>query len=111
MLNHEAAVEQAKKGGTPAPEFEIKMPTTTMPQKIKLPAEMEKAWKEKLDQLPAGERAVEEAVLRADYQMKTELAKDMDQLYASRRQEKEKAAAEGKSTASEGLMSLFSRGK
>ncbi|KAI9171690.1 hypothetical protein HJFPF1_01179 [Paramyrothecium foliicola] len=110
MLLHEQAVEKAKKEGTPIPVFDLSLPkpsaSTVAPSE-----EIQKQWKEKLDQLPEDERKVEEAALRADLQVKTTVARDMKKIWDTKHEEREARQAEGQGTLSDSLASLvFGKG-
>lgn len=108
MLKHEAAVEQAKKDGTPIPVFEV-----VLPQKktgVAAPsAELTKQWEEGLEKLPAAERAVEEAALRADFEAKAEVATNMREIWKTQREEREARMAKGQATFFDSVAALFGR--
>ncbi|KAK2594802.1 Vacuolar protein sorting-associated protein atg6 [Conoideocrella luteorostrata] len=108
MLDHEAAVEQAKKDGTPVPPFDPALPKASAP-KVTPTDELEKQWREKLDKLPEDERVVEEAALRADLQAKSDVASSVKQIWASQKEERDARKAGGGSTFTDTLNGLFSR--
>lgn len=113
MLQHEAEVEKAKENGTLIPTFDPSLPktTATSASTIKPSDELQKQWKEKLDQLPEDERAAEEAALRADLQAKADVAANVKKIWDAKREEREVRRAEGQATFSDTIAALFSRGK
>ncbi|KAL7817350.1 hypothetical protein V8C26DRAFT_398787 [Trichoderma gracile] len=117
MLQHEAEVEKAKENGTLIPAFDPSIPkpssaTTTMTTPAVKPSEeLQKQWKEKLDQLPEDERPAEEAALRADLQAKADVARNVKKIWDAKREEREVRRAEGLATFSDTIAALFSRGK
>ncbi|GAB0131894.1 hypothetical protein EsDP_00000348 [Epichloe bromicola] len=108
MLNHETAVEQAKRDGTPIPVFDSALPKASIPR-VTPTDELGKRWKEKLDKLPAGERVVEEAALRADLQAKSEVAESVKQIWANQKEERDARKADGQSTIGDTIAGLFGR--
>lgn len=106
MLQHEKLVAKAKEEGLPAPVFESVVPKPTTGA-IKPTEEVEKQWREKLDQLPENEREAEEAALRADYQAKTDVAKTMRGIYDTKKGERETREAAGQGTFSDTIAKLF----
>ncbi|EHK40335.1 hypothetical protein TRIATDRAFT_230830 [Trichoderma atroviride IMI 206040] len=113
MLQHEAEVEKAKEAGTLIPSFDpsISKPTATPATAVKPSEELQKQWKEKLDQLPEDERAAEEAALRADLQAKADVARNVKKIWDAKREERDVRRAEGQATFSDTIAALFSRGK
>ncbi|KAL6794927.1 hypothetical protein GGI42DRAFT_332652 [Trichoderma sp. SZMC 28013] len=113
MLQHEAEVEKAKENGTLIPTFDPSLPKTTATSaaNIKPSDELQKQWKEKLDQLPEDERVAEEAALRADLQAKADVARNVKKIWDAKREEREVRRAEGQATFSDTIAALFSRGK
>ncbi|KAL7956158.1 hypothetical protein V8C34DRAFT_289728 [Trichoderma compactum] len=113
MLQHEAEVEKAKENGTLIPTFDPSLPKTTATSatNIKPSSELQKQWKEKLDQLPEDERVAEEAALRADLQAKADVARNVKKIWDAKREEREVRRAEGQATFSDTIAALFSRGK
>lgn len=113
MLQHEAEVEKAKEAGTLIPTFDPSIPktTATAATAVKPSEELQKQWKEKLDQLPEDERAAEEAALRADLQAKADVARNVKKIWDAKREEREVRRAEGQATFSDTIAALFSRGK
>ncbi|KAF3063475.1 hypothetical protein V8C40DRAFT_230170 [Trichoderma camerunense] len=113
MLQHEAEVEKAKENGTLIPTFDPSLPKTTATSaaSIKPSDELQKQWKEKLDQLPEDERVAEEAALRADLQAKADVAANVKKIWDAKREEREVRRAEGQATFSDTIAALFSRGK
>ncbi|SPJ75005.1 uncharacterized protein FTOL_04736 [Fusarium torulosum] len=108
MMKHEEAVEKAKAEGLPVPVFQ-----TTLP-KIKTGAvlpteELQQQWKEQLDKLPAEERIVEEAALRADLQAKAEVAGNVQKIWDTQAEQRKQRQAEGNSTFGDYVASLFGR--
>lgn len=110
MLQHEAAVEKAKSEGAPIPKFDLSLPKQNA-NAIAPSEEVQKQWKEKLDKLPEDERAVEEAALRADLQVKTTVARDMKKVWDTKKEEREARQAAGQGTISDTLSSLLFGGK
>lgn len=94
VLQHEVAVEQAKKDGTPVPKFDpavvIPRPGAAGADEIQPSDELRAQWREKLDQLPEAERAVEEAALRADLQTKSGVARTMKEYYGPKKKTADK---------------------
>ncbi|KAK4084450.1 uncharacterized protein Triagg1_930 [Trichoderma aggressivum f. europaeum] len=113
MLQHEAEVEKAKENGTLIPTFDPSLPKTTATSatNIKPSDELQKQWKEKLDQLPEDERVAEEAALRADLQAKADVARNVKKIWDAKREEREVRRAEGQATFSDTIAALFSKGK
>ncbi|RCI13102.1 hypothetical protein L249_0226 [Ophiocordyceps polyrhachis-furcata BCC 54312] len=122
MINHEAAVEQAKKNGTPIPVFEIIVPksttTTTSSSSSSSTStsspsnqEDEQAWAHKLQHLPEAERAIEAAALRADFRAKADVASTVKELRRSQKEGREARLAEGKGTFFDSLAGLLSAEK
>ncbi|RFU76370.1 hypothetical protein TARUN_5862 [Trichoderma arundinaceum] len=113
MLQHEAEVEKAKENGTLIPTFDPSLPKTSAAGAtiIKPSEELQKQWKEKLDQLPEDERAAEEAALRADLQAKADVARNVKKIWEAKREEREVRRAEGQATFSDTIAALFSKGK
>lgn len=109
MLDHEAAVEQAKKDGSPVPVFNPALPRANV-AKVNPTTELEKHWREKLDKLPEEERVVEEAALRADLQAESEVARSVKQIWAAQKEERDTRKADGQSTFGDTLASLLGRG-
>ncbi|KAL7943138.1 hypothetical protein V8C42DRAFT_329806 [Trichoderma barbatum] len=112
MLQHEAEVEKAKENGTLIPTFDPSIPkNAAIATNIKPSEELQKQWKEKLDQLPEDERAAEEAALRADLQAKADVARNVKKIWDAKREEREVRRAEGQATFSDTIAALFSKGK
>ncbi|PNP46300.1 hypothetical protein TGAMA5MH_02335 [Trichoderma gamsii] len=113
MLQHEAEVEKAKEAGTLILSFDPSIPRTTATPAtaVKPSEELQKQWKEKLDQLPEDERAAEEAALRADLQAKADVARNVKKIWDAKREEREVRRAEGQATFSDTIAALFSKGK
>ena len=108
MLNHEAAVEKAKKEGLPIPVFEAVVPKAK-PGMIAPSEELQQTWKEKLDKLPEDERPAEEAALRADLQAKAEVAGKVQQIWNTQKEERQTRQQHGTSTFGDYLSSLFGK--
>ncbi|KAM0466928.1 hypothetical protein ACHAPV_000439 [Trichoderma viride] len=113
MLQHEAEVEKAKEAGTLIPTFDPSIPKTTATPAtaVKPSEELQKQWKEKLDQLPEDERVAEEAALRADLQAKADVARNVKKIWDAKREERDGRRAEGQATFSDTIAALFSKGK
>lgn len=106
MLDHEKAVAKAKEAGLPIPVFDSIVPKPV--QKGPKPSEeVEKTWRETLDKLPEGEREAEEAALRADYQTKEEVAKNIKQMMDAKKQERENRQAAGEGTITDAISTLW----
>lgn len=106
MLQHETAVQKAKADGTPIPVFESVLPKPKG-EIVRPNEELEKQWKEKLDKLPEDERAAEEAALRADLQIKSDVAKNVKSIWDSKKEEREARQASGQGTFGDTITSLF----
>ncbi|KAF9780695.1 hypothetical protein IL306_014987 [Fusarium sp. DS 682] len=108
MIKHEEAVEKAKAEGLPVPVFQ-----TTLPKAKKdavMPTEeLQQQWKEQLDKLPAEERVVEEAALRADLQAKAEVAGSVQKIWDTQAEQRKQRQAEGTSTFGDYIASLFGK--
>ncbi|KAJ0162497.1 hypothetical protein CTA2_4461 [Colletotrichum tanaceti] len=111
MLEQERAIEAAKKEGLPTPKFDLAIPTAPGTFEVKPRPDLEKSWREKLEQLPEEERVVEEAALRADLQAKAQVAKDVQKLWDEQEKEKERRKAEGKTTIVDRITGAFGGGK
>lgn len=109
MIQHEAAVEKAKKEGTPIPVFDPALPKASSTPKVVPTDELEKQWRDRLEKLPQEERVVEEAALRADLQAKSEVARSVKQIWATQKEERDARKADGQSTFSDSLAGLFGR--
>lgn len=92
VLQHEDAVEKAKKEGAPLPVFDPTIPRMTTETTVQPSEEIQKQWKEKLEQLPESERAAEEAALRADLQNKSDVARTMREYYEAHRKPRDDKA-------------------
>ncbi|KAK7413228.1 hypothetical protein QQX98_007887 [Neonectria punicea] len=108
MINHEAAAEKAKAEGLPVPVFEPGVPKAK-PDMFTPSEELQQQWNEKLDKLPAEERTVEEAALRADLQAKSEVAGRVQQIWDTQKDERQKRQAEGNSTITDYFSSMFGK--
>ncbi|CAM1504515.1 Fc.00g021060.m01.CDS01 [Cosmosporella sp. VM-42] len=108
MLRHEAAVEKAKAEGLPVPVFETVVPKAT-PGQVAPTEELQQVWKEKLDKLPAEERVVEEAALRADLQAKAEVADKVQGIWDKQKEDRKTRVAEGNSNFGDYVSSLWGK--
>ncbi|KAF5027585.1 hypothetical protein F66182_327 [Fusarium sp. NRRL 66182] len=108
MIKHEEAVEKAKAEGLPAPVFQATIPKTKK-NEVAPTEELQQQWKEQLEKLPAEERAIEEAALRADLQAKAEVAGSVQKIWDTQAEERKQRQAEGKSTFGDYLASLFGK--
>lgn len=108
MISHEAAAEKAKAEGLPVPVFEPGVPKPK-PDMYAPSEELQQQWNEKLDKLPAEERTVEEAALRADLQAKSEVAGKVQQIWDTQKDERQKRQAEGNSTITDYFSSMFGK--
>ncbi|KAF4340554.1 hypothetical protein FBEOM_5494 [Fusarium beomiforme] len=108
MIKHEEAVEKAKAQGLPVPVFQTTLPKAkhgaVMPTE-----ELQQQWKEQLDKLPAEERVVEEAALRADLQAKAEVAGSVQKIWDTQAEQRKQRQAEGTSTFGDYIASLFGK--
>lgn len=95
MLQHESEVEKAKENGTPIPIFEPALPKINIKNAVAPTEELQKQWKEQIDKLPQDERAAEEAALRADLQAKSDVARNVKQIWDAKKQEREARQADG----------------
>ncbi|KAF0318112.1 autophagy-related protein 6 [Colletotrichum asianum] len=108
MVEQEKAIEAAKQEGLPVPKFDLSIPAAVEAAPAIQPRpDLEKSWKEKLEQLPEEERAVEEAALRADLQAKAEVAKNVQKLWDEQEKEKQQRKAEGKATVMDRITGAF----
>ncbi|KAI8299862.1 hypothetical protein K4K61_010296 [Colletotrichum sp. SAR11_59] len=108
MVEQEKAIEAAKQEGLPVPKFDLSIPAAVKAAPAIQPRpDLEKSWKEKLEQLPEEERAVEEAALRADLQAKAEVAKNVQKLWDEQEKEKQQRKAEGKATVMDRITGAF----
>ncbi|KAJ0337827.1 hypothetical protein COL922a_006314 [Colletotrichum nupharicola] len=108
MVEQEKAIEAAKQEGLPVPKFDLSIPAAVEAAPAIQPRpDLEKSWKEKLEQLPEEERAVEEAALRADLQAKAEVAKNVQKLWDEQEKEKQQRKAEGKATVMDRITVAF----
>ncbi|KAH6990856.1 hypothetical protein BKA56DRAFT_573262 [Ilyonectria sp. MPI-CAGE-AT-0026] len=108
MIGHEAAVEKAKAEGLPIPVFEPAVPKLKADM-ITPSEELQQQWKEKLDQLPLEERAIEEAALRADLHAKSVVAGQVQEIWDTQKDERQKRQAAGNSTFTDYLSTLFGK--
>lgn len=106
MLDHEKAVAKAKEDGKPIPTFESVLPAEKG-EPVRPSVDLEKQWREKLDKLPEDERAAEEAALRADLQIKSDVAKNVKQIWDSKKEEREARQASGQGTFGDTISALF----
>ncbi|EGX92735.1 hypothetical protein CCM_04108 [Cordyceps militaris CM01] len=110
MLDHERAVAQAKEEGRPVPVFDSVVPKPSRP--LPTPAEdVEKTWRDTLAKLPEAEREAEEAALRADYETKEAVARNIKDLRDATKKEREARQAAGEATLTDTLSALWSGGK
>ncbi|KAL0935138.1 uncharacterized protein CTRU02_209729 [Colletotrichum truncatum] len=107
MLEQEKAIELAKKEGLPVPKLDLSIPTVAEAGAIQPRPDLEKSWREKLEQLPEEERAAEEAALRADLQAKAAVAKDVQKLWDEQEKERQQRKAEGKATIMDRVSGVF----
>ncbi|KAM5355411.1 hypothetical protein ACJ41O_002057 [Fusarium nematophilum] len=108
MIKHEEAVEKAKADGLPAPVFETTIPKAKA-NSITPTEELQQQWKEQLEKLPAEERAMEEAALRADLQAKAEVAGSVQKIWDTQAEQRKQRQAEGNSTFTDYLSALFGK--
>ncbi|KAL4730631.1 hypothetical protein ACLX1H_002669 [Fusarium chlamydosporum] len=93
MIKHEEAVEKAKAEGLPVPVFKSTLPKAKDDAVVPT-EELQQQWKEQLDKLPAEERVVEEAALRADLQAKAEVAGNVQKIWDSQAEQRKQRQAE-----------------
>ncbi|CAG7561456.1 unnamed protein product [Fusarium equiseti] len=108
MMKHEEAVEKAKAEGLPIPVFKSTLPKAKDDSVVPT-EELQQQWKEQLDKLPAEERVVEEAALRADLQAKAEVAGNVQKIWDSQAEQRKQRQAEGNSTFGDYITSLFGK--
>ncbi|KAF0645592.1 hypothetical protein FPSE5266_00641 [Fusarium pseudograminearum] len=108
MIKHEEAVEKAKAEGLPVPVFQSKLPKAKDDSVVPT-EELQQQWKEQLDKLPAEERAVEEAALRADLQVKAEVVGNVQKIWDTQAEQRKQRQAEGNSTFGDYMASLFGK--
>ncbi|KAF9875693.1 hypothetical protein CkaCkLH20_06625 [Colletotrichum karsti] len=107
MLEQEKAIEAAKAEGLPLPKLDLSIPAASETAAIQPRPDLEKSWREKLEQLPEEERPAEEAALRADLQAKAEVAKNVQKLWDEQEKEKQQRKAEGKATVMDKISGAF----
>ncbi|KAF4967313.1 hypothetical protein FSARC_5143 [Fusarium sarcochroum] len=108
MIKHEEAVEKAKTEGLPVPVFQTTIPKAKA-NAVAPTEELQQQWKEQLDKLPAEERVVEEAALRADLQAKAEVAGNVQKIWDTQAEQRKQRQAEGNSTFGDYVASLFGK--
>ncbi|KAF5537170.1 hypothetical protein FMEXI_10044 [Fusarium mexicanum] len=108
MIKHEEAVEKAKAEGLPVPVFQATLPRAKK-DAVMPTEELQQQWKEQLDKLPAEERMVEEAALRADLQAKAEVAGSVQKIWDTQAEQRKQRQAEGTSTFGDYIASLFGK--
>ncbi|RFN53241.1 autophagy-related protein 6 [Fusarium flagelliforme] len=108
MMKHEEAVEKAKAEGLPIPVFKSTLPKAKDDSVVPT-EELQQQWKEQLDKLPAEERVVEEAALRADLQAKAEVAGNVQKIWDSQAEQRKQRQAQGNSTFGDYITSLFGK--
>ncbi|RBR23442.1 uncharacterized protein FIESC28_03624 [Fusarium coffeatum] len=108
MMKHEEAVEKAKAEGLPVPVFKSTLPKAKDDSVVPT-EELQQQWKEQLDKLPAEERVVEEAALRADLQAKAEVAGNVQKIWDSQAEQRKQRQAQGNSTFGDYITSLFGK--
>ncbi|KAJ6442896.1 hypothetical protein O9K51_04073 [Purpureocillium lavendulum] len=101
MLTHEAAVEQAKKDGTPIPHERADRDAD---------GGGGEAVEGEAGQAPEDERPLEEAALRADLQAKADVAQNVKKIWVAQKEERDSRKAEGHATFTDTVASLFGRG-
>ncbi|EGY17353.1 hypothetical protein HYQ45_009261 [Verticillium longisporum] len=105
MIDQEKAIKGAEERGLPAPEFKNIFPKPE--NAIEPGAELRKSWDEQLDKLPAAERATEEAALRADFQAKAAVAKDVQKLWDEQAAARKAREAGGQTSIAEKVTDIF----
>ncbi|KAF4498151.1 hypothetical protein FAGAP_5681 [Fusarium agapanthi] len=108
MIKHEEAVDKAKAEGLPVPVFQATLPKAKK-DAVMPTEELQQQWKEQLDKLPAEERVVEEAALRADLQAKAEVAGSVQKIWDTQAEQRKQRQAEGTSTFGDYIASLFGK--
>ncbi|ROT39337.1 hypothetical protein SODALDRAFT_323737 [Sodiomyces alkalinus F11] len=107
VLEQERALKDAKDQGRPLSDLQTLFPKPEGANAIEPGAELRKSWEEKLQSLPPEERASEEAALRADFQAKAVVARDVQKLWEAQADERKAREAEGKTTMLDRFSSLF----
>jgi hypothetical protein len=107
MLDHEAAVQAAKKEGRPIPVFEHVLPQVTPGQGREPDEETRRKWKEKLEHLPEDERATEEAALHADLRAKEGTAAKVEEMWKQQDRERRARLEAGKATFADHIWSFI----
>lgn len=110
VIQHEAAVAQAKEEGKPIPKFDPVIPkATSQVAKVQPSEEVQQQWREKLEKLPEDERPAEEAALRADLEAKHTVARNMKELLESKKKDdKEPKPSQG---IADSILSMLRGGK
>ncbi|KAL2755105.1 hypothetical protein ACRALDRAFT_1082650 [Sodiomyces alcalophilus JCM 7366] len=107
VLEQEQAITDAKGQGRPLSDLQTVFPKPEATGMIEPGAELRKTWEEKLQSLPPEERASEEAALRADFQAKAIVARDVQKLWDAQAEERKAREAEGKTTMLDRFSGIF----
>ncbi|KAM0335389.1 hypothetical protein ACHAQA_000434 [Verticillium albo-atrum] len=105
MIEQEKVIKTAQDQGLPSPEFRNMFPKPE--NAIEPGAELRKTWDEQLEKLPPAERATEEAALRADFQAKAVVAKDVQKLWNEQAAARKAREAEGQTSIVERVADVF----
>ncbi|KAK0632261.1 hypothetical protein B0T14DRAFT_490653 [Immersiella caudata] len=105
MMENEREAAKAKEEGRPVPVYTPVIPKQEAPAAgpdgvvpVEPGPNTLKEWKEKLQKLPAEDRAAEEEALRAEFRAKAEVAGRIQSIWEEQAKEREARKAEGKET-------------
>lgn len=105
MLEQEQRNKDAKEQGVSTADLASLFPRPV--NEIEPGVELRKQWDEQLAKLPVEERAAEEAALRADFQAKAVVAKDVQKLWDAQDAERKAREQEGKTTIKDRVTDTF----
>jgi hypothetical protein len=105
MLEQEQRNKDAKEKGLPVADLAKLYPRPA--NEIEPGAELRKQWDEQIAKLPVEERATEEAALRADFQAKAAVAKDVQKLWDEQAAERKAREEQGKTTIKDRVTDIF----
>ncbi|KAH7375278.1 hypothetical protein B0T11DRAFT_270016 [Plectosphaerella cucumerina] len=105
MLEQEQRNKDAKEKGLPVADLGKLYPRPA--NEIEPGVELRKQWDEQIAKLPVEERAAEEAALRADFQAKAAVAKDVQKLWDEQAAERKAREEQGKTTIKDRVTDIF----
>jgi predicted HNH restriction endonuclease len=107
MLEQEKEIEAAKNEGRPIPVFQPLVPQNNGAPAPEPNEQMKKLWEKRLEGVSEAERITEEAALRSELQVKTNVARQVKQIRDDQAIEREARKAEGKTTLMDQISGLF----